>query len=285
MTNELIKAAQKARCLALLSIHAAASGHPGGVLSCIDILTVIFDHMRFEPTAPHFPERDRFVLSKGHAAPALYAVAALAGFIPVAELRGLRKLGHPLQGHPHVGTTPWVEASTGSLGQGFSSAIGMALGLRHQGNPAHVYTLLGDGEMQEGEVWEGLMCAANFRLSKLCAILDYNKMQSDDFNSNVMKIEPLKEKIQSFGWHTYEINGHDLQEIDECLNNAEKNILGPTFIIAHTTKGKGVSFMEGKPEWHGSVKLSDDNLVHALNDIGATQHEINGYINGSSWEN
>jgi len=274
----------RARRLSLAAIHAAASGHPGGVLSAIDIMTVVFQrHLRFDAANPHWEDRDRFVLSKGHAAPALYAVAALAGMYPPTELRGLRKLGHPLQGHPHVGTTPWVEASTGSLGQGFSAGVGMALGLKHVRRNARVYVLLGDGEMQEGQVWEALMCGAHHGTDNLCAILDYNKLQSDDRNENIMALEPLADKIRSFGWQVQEVDGHDLAAIDSALAIAAQRRQSPSFMIAHTIKGKGVPFMEGRPEWHGSVKLRDEDLDRALTALDVGAADVQRYMDGSIW--
>ena len=276
--------AREARRLALLAIHAAGSGHPGGALSCLDLLTALYKRMRFDPADPQLPERDRLILSKGHSAPALYAAAAVAGLCSPDDLQGLRKLGHPLQGHPHVRTTPWVEASTGSLGHGFSAALGMAMGLRHQGIDARVYAILGDGEMQEGETWEALMAAAHFGLGRLCAILDYNKFQSDDTIARVMAIEPLADKIRSFGWRLEEIDGHDFGQIDAALNRAEQINDTPTFIIAHTLKGKGVEFMEGRPDWHGSLKMSDADLELSLRQLGATADEIQRYLHGH-WSN
>ncbi|NJD05703.1 MAG: transketolase [Methylococcaceae bacterium] len=283
MTIKFQRSANTARRLVLLAIHAAGSGHPGGALSCTDLLIGLFSHMRYDPANPEWPERDRLVLSKGHSAPALYAVAALSGMFAVQQLKGFRKLGHSLQGHPHVGATPWVETSTGSLGQGFSAALGMALGLRHQGNLARVFVLLGDGELQEGELWEAMLCGAHFNLGKLCAILDYNKLQSDDYLAKVLAVEPLADKIRSFGWHLQEIDGHDPSAIQTALETADRCDT-PSFIIAHTLKGKGVGFMEGRPEWHGSVKLSDADLSQALTDLGASPSEIDGYLNGH-WSN
>lgn len=275
-TQEL---ANKARKLTLASIHAAGSGHPGGSLSAIDILMVLFHEViRADTGYLNDPARHRCILSKGHAAPALYAVGALVGLHPVTGLKELRKFGSPLQGHPHVKSLPWVETSTGSLGQGFSVALGMALGLRHRQDSARVFALLGDGEMQEGEIWEGLMAAAHFRLTNLCAILDYNKLQSDNTNANIMGLEPLADKIRAFGWQVVEVDGHDLTALAGCLQAPATDT--PRFIIAHTCKGKGVSFMENHPAWHGSVKLSDEDLSRALADLGATPEEIGNYLKG-----
>lgn len=276
--SELSARANEARRLTVAGIHAAGSGHPGGSLSCVDVLTVLYWCMRFDPANHHWVERDRFVLSKGHAAPALYAVAAVAGLLDMRAVRSLRKLGSPLQGHPHVGTLPWVETSTGSLGQGFSAAVGMALGLRHQGIDARVYSLLGDGEMQEGEVWEALMSAAHYRLNGLCAILDYNKLQSDARNKQIMNLEPLGQKLRSFGWNVIDIDGHDLKAIDNALTEAQSCKSHPSFIVAHTIKGAGVDYMADRPEWHGSVKLSDADLQRALIGLGVNEDEMMRYF-------
>ena len=194
-------------------------------------------------------------------------------------MNGLRKLNHELQGHTHRGVTPWVEASTGSLGQGFSFAIGEAKGLKMQNIDNRVYVMLGDGELQEGEVWEGVMFAGHHRLDNLCTIIDYNKMQSDDLNENIMGLEPLADKWQSFNWHVIEIDGHNFDEMEVAFNKARARKDKPTVIIAHTIKGKGVSYMEGSPVWHGSLKLSDEDLSQALLELGATEEEIKGYLN------
>lgn len=268
----------------IVQIYMAESGHPGGALSAVDLLAYLWTReLRWQSKNSSDDERDRFVLSKGHACPALYAVAAEVGIIPHHTLLSFRKLGSPLQGHPHVLTTPWVETSTGSLGQGFSVAIGMALGLRYKNNQARVYVMLGDGELQEGEIWEGAMCSGHYRLDNLCAILDYNKMQSDDLNENIMGLEPLRDKWEAFNWHVIEINGHDFKEISDAFDEARQIKAKPTIIIAHTVKGKGVSFMEGSPLWHGSVKLRDEEVVSALEDLGTPKQEIERCLNGTIW--
>lgn len=272
---ELQKVADRIRRNALQLIYQAGSGHPGGSLSAADLLAYLYaKELRFDPARPDWPDRDRFVLSKGHACPALYAVAAEFGFITPEQLAGFRKIGGALQGHPHLVGTPWVEASTGSLGQGFSAAIGMAMGLRYQGKDARVYVMLGDGELQEGEVWEGVMSAAHHRLDNLCAILDFNKLQSDDSNENIMGLEPLQAKWQAFNWHTVEIDGHDFDEMANAFNEARRIKEKPTVLIAHTLKGKGVSFMENSPAWHGSVKLREDETMQAFSELGDGQCEI-----------
>lgn len=266
---------------ALESIYHAKSGHPGGVLSCIDIIEYLYnDEMEYDVNDFDKIERDRFILSKGHSAPALYAVAAKAGIISADRLNGLRKINHELQAHTHRVATPWAEASTGSLGQGFSFAIGEAYGLKMQNVNNRVYVMIGDGEMQEGEVWEGAMFAPHKGLDNLCAIIDYNKLQSDDFNDNIMKLEPLSDKWKSFGWNVIEIDGHNNKEIKEAFDKAKITKMQPTVIIAHTVKGKGVSYMENSPAWHGSLKLSEEELTSALSELGATEKDIVEAING-----
>jgi len=268
------------RVNSLLSIYYAESGHPGGVLSSIDVIAYLFmKEMKYNPKDYSMHKRDRFILSKGHCAPALYAVAAEVGIIDKSRLKGLRKLNHELQGHTHRGSTPWVEASTGSLGQGFSFAIGEAKGLKMQNIDNRVYVMLGDGELQEGEVWEGVMFAGHHQLDNLCAIIDYNKMQSDDLNENIIGLEPLADKWQSFNWNVIEIDGHNFDEMETAFNEVRNTKNKPTVIIAHTIKGKGVSYMEGSPAWHGSLKLSNEDLSQALLELGATKEEIEEYIN------
>ena len=269
------------RIKALESIYNAKSGHPGGVLSCIDIIEYLFTKvLDFDLSDMSSIHRDRFILSKGHSAPALYAVAAKVGIISENRLNGLRKINHELQAHTHRGATPWVEASTGSLGQGFSFAIGESYGLRLQNINQRVYVMIGDGEMQEGEIWEGAMFAGHHKLSNLCAIIDYNKLQSDDFNSNIIGLEPLENKWKSFGWNVIEIDGHNRDEIAASFDNAKSYQTAPTVIIANTIKGKGVSFMENVPEWHGSVMISNEDLKSALTELGASDTEIKRAISG-----
>jgi transketolase len=235
----------------------AGSGHPGGSLSVIDLLVAIaFGPLRHDPRRPDWPDRDRIVLSKGHAVPALYTVMARSGYFPEEQLITLRKLGSPLQGHPDRVALPGIEAATGSLGQGLSIACGMALGLRMAGSPARVYCILGDGEVQEGQVWEAAMAAPKLGqpdhpLDNLTVIVDYNKIQLDDFTAKVLDLEPLVAKWQGFGWPVLEIDGHDLAQIRKALDQAEATKGRPTLIVAHTVKGQGVSFMEDNPEWHG----------------------------------
>ena len=269
----------KLRRSALSSIYWARSGHPGGVLSAIDMIYHLFKkELNYDPKEFSRKDRDRFILSKGHAVPALYAVFEELGMNEDASMRGFRKINQTLQGHPDRNTTPWVEASTGSLGQGFSFAIGEALGLRLQKINNRVYVMLGDGELQEGEIWEGAMFAGHYKLSNLCAIVDYNKMQSDNLNANIMGLEPLANKWRAFNWNQIEIDGHDDNQIADAFAKAKDCKDKPTVIIAHTIKGKGVSYMEGVPAWHGSVELSDDDIRTAMIELGATEQEIEGVI-------
>jgi transketolase len=250
----------------------AGSGHPGGSLSVIDLLVAIaFGRLRHDPRRPDWPDRDRIVLSKGHAVPALYAVMARAGYFPEAQLITLRKLGSPLQGHPDRVALPGIEAATGSLGQGLSVACGLALGLKLASSPARVYCILGDGEVQEGQVWEAAMTAPKLGrpdhpLDNLTVIVDYNKIQLDDFVTKICDLEPLVAKWQDFGWPVIEIDGHDLSQIDKALDQAEATRGRPTLIVAHTVKGKGVSFMENNPEWHGKSPKPEE-AVAAIREI------------------
>ncbi len=275
LTAEIAEAARFVRKHAIASIYHAGSGHPGGALSCSDILACLYGaELNVWPSASDDPDRDRFVLSKGHAAPALYAVGARYGFCDARAALALRKLGSRFQGHPHVGDLPFVETSTGSLGQGFSVALGMAMGLKLQNRAARVYALLGDGELQEGEVWEAAMCAAHHKLDNLCAIVDYNKLQSDDRNDAIMRLEPLAAKWRAFDWAVTEIDGHDIAQILSALRRASVTVGRPSIILAHTIKGKGVPYMENVPHWHGSVKLTCEQAREALCALGATNEEI-----------
>jgi transketolase len=276
LTADLADAARFVRRHALAAIYHAGSGHPGGCLSAADILTSLYGSaMHVWPEGVADPTRDRFVLSKGHAAPALYAVGARYGFCDAKAALSLRKLGSPFQGHPHVLDLAFVETSTGSLGQGISVALGMALGLKLQHNPARVFTLLGDGELQEGEVWEAAMAAAHHKLANLTAIIDYNKLQSDNRNAAIMGLEPLADKWRAFGWDTVEIDGHDIAAILAALARPTAK---PKMLIAHTMKGKGVRFMEDVPTWHGSVKMTRAQTEAALAELGAGAAEIAGLL-------
>jgi transketolase len=279
---KLAQAAKAIRTIAIAAIYHAGSGHPGGSLSCADLLACLYGaELNFWPARLDDPERDRFVMSKGHAAPALYAGAAHFGFCNADDVLTLRKLGSPFQGHPHVRDLAFVETSTGSLGQGFSVALGMAMGLKLKRSMARVYALLGDGELQEGEVWEAAMCAAHHRLDNLTTIVDYNKLQSDDSNANIMGIEPLADKFRAFGWQVYEVDGHDLDEILGAFEHGYETRGKPTIIIAHTIKGKGVAFMENVPHWHGSVKLTRAQAEDSLNALGVAHDEFPRWLDGS----
>jgi len=276
---QIAEAARFVRRHTIASIYRATSGHPGGALSCADILACLYGaELNVWPSTVQDPNRDRFVLSKGHACPALYAIGAYHGFCDKAEALALRKLGRPFQGHPHVRDLPWVETSTGSLGQGFSVAVGMAMGLKMQKLSARAYALLGDGELQEGEVWEAAMCAAHHKLDNLCVIIDYNKLQSDAPNETIMRLEPLADKWRAFGWTVFEIDGHNIPEILSTLHLAASTHDRPSVLIAHTVKGKGVPYMENSPAWHGSVKLTRQQAVEALVALGATGQEITEYL-------
>ncbi|HKZ04949.1 MAG TPA: transketolase [Methylomirabilota bacterium] len=249
--------ARECRVQIIRMLTHAGSGHPGGSLSVIDILTVLyFNRMRYDAKRPVWEDRDRLVLSKGHCVPAQYACMAQAGYFPASQLITLRKLGSPLQGHPDRVALPGIEAATGSLGQGLSMSVGMALGLKLAGKASRVYCVLGDGEIQEGQVWEAAMSAPKLgapdhHLDNLCVILDYNGIQLDDHVKKILDLEPVVDKWKSFNWPVIEIDGHDLAQIDKALEQAEAEKGRPTFVVAHTVKGKGVSFMEDNPEWHG----------------------------------
>ncbi|NMC26584.1 MAG: transketolase [Syntrophomonadaceae bacterium] len=246
----------------------AGSGHTGGSLSSADIIACLyFWEMNIDPMQPRSAERDRFVLSKGHAAPLLYAALAERGYFPKSELLRLRKLGSPLQGHPDMRKVAGVDASTGSLGQGVSWAVGMALAAKIDGLDFRVYTLLGDGEIEEGLVWEAVMAAHHYKLDNLVAFLDHNRLQIDGPICEVMSPEPVADKFRAFGWETLSVDGHDHRQIMEALNKARTIAGRPTIIIADTVKGKGCSFMENKVEWHGSAP-NKEQTSQALAELG-----------------
>jgi len=248
----------------LKMLNRAGSGHTGGSLSVVEILVTLFYHkMRFRSDDPSWPERDRLVLSKGHGAPALYSVLCRTGFFPEEELCKLRKLGGILQGHPESRSTPGVEVCTGSLGQGLSQANGIALALKLDGSSSRVYAVMGDGEIQEGQIWEAAMTSSHYMLDNLCAFLDHNKLQIDGPVEQIMSIFPVREKWEAFGWYVEEINGHDIEAIIESLERAEQEKNRPTIIIANTIKGRGVSFMEDQLKYHG-VAPTDEELELAL---------------------
>jgi len=253
------------------TLHRSQSGHTGGSLSAIDMVTALyFQVMRHDPENPLWEGRDRFVLSKGHAAPAQYVALAEAGYFPKEDLMMLRRLGSHLQGHPDSKGTPGVEVCTGSLGQGLSMANGMALGLRLSGKPARVYVLLGDGELQEGQVWEAAMAAAHYRLDNLCAMVDANALQIDGEVEKVMNVGPIGEKFRAFGWNVLEIDGHDMEAIVAALECAGKAKGKPTVLVARTVKGKGVPRFEHKASYHG-VAPNDEELNEALLCLGCIE--------------
>jgi len=267
-TKELEEFSKELRKAVLISLNVARSGHSGGSLSSIDILNALYfgGILNIDPKDPKNPNNDRFVLSKGHAAPAYYTVLAYKGFFDKDMLYTLRKLGSPLQGHPDSKKLPGVCASTGSLGHGLSQAVGIALALKLKKSPATVFCLIGDGEMQEGLVYEALMSAHHFGLNNLCVILDFNGLQIDGAVRDVMNIEPVRLKFEAFGFLTYEVDGHNYEQLIDVLSKA-KNSDKPTAIIAHTIKGKGVSFMENKYEYHGKPP-TDEELEKALSELG-----------------
>jgi transketolase len=268
--DELKKIAKECRIDILTMLEKAKSGHPGGSLSAIDIVTALFfSEMKMDPKNPAWEGRDRFVLSKGHAVPALYAVLAKKGAIPHAELSTLRQTNSRLQGHPDRHLLPVVEASTGSLGQGFSIAQGIALAMKLAKSESRVYCLIGDGESQEGQIWETAMSAPKFKLDNFVLFLDNNNGQIDGHVDQVMNIKPICAKWKAFGWETKEINGHDMGEITEALKWARTVKEKPVFIHANTVKGKGVSFMENNIGWHGVAPTADD-LKKAIAEIGAS---------------
>lgn len=265
--EELKKVAKKVRLHILHMLTQAGSGHTGGSLSAVDVAVAIyFSKMNFDPKDPFWKERDRFILSKGHAAPLLYAIMAEAGYFPLEVLNNLRRSESPLQGHPCCKSLPGIEVSTGSLGQGLSVANGMALGLRLDNSPARVYCIMGDGEIQEGQIWEAAMTAAHYRIDNLCAVVDSNELQIDGPVEEVMGIQPVNDKWTAFGWHAIDVDGHDMKEIMRALDEAERTKGKPTVIIAKTTKGKGVSFFEDKVEYHG-VAPSRDEFEKAVKEI------------------
>ena len=256
--------ANKARKNIIMMLNEAGSGHPGGSLSCIDIIVSLYEHMNVDPSNPRMDNRDRFILSKGHAAPALYAVLAQKGFFPEEEIYSLRRLNSILQGHPDMNKTPGVDASTGSLGQGFSVAVGMALGAKYKKSNYNVYALLGDGELQEGIVWEAAMTASHYKLGNLVAIVDCNGLQLDGPVNDIMALGNLRQRFESFGFKVIEVDGHDFEEIDKAIKSITGNM--PTCILAKSIKGKGVSFMENQVGWHGSA-ISDVQAQQAIKEL------------------
>ncbi len=276
LKQQLEIAATKVRMGVIEGVYNAKAGHPGGSLSIADTLTYLYMHRMFvDPNEPEMPNRDRLVLSKGHTAPALYAVLAQRGFFPVEELKTLRKQDSRLQGHPVRGKVPGVDMSTGSLGQGISAACGMALSGKISCDSYKVYTILGDGEIQEGQVWEAAMFAAHYKLDNLVAVVDNNGLQIDGKVSEVMSPYPIDEKFEAFGWHVIKINGHDFNEIEKAFNEAETVTGKPTVIIQRSTKGKGVSFMEDQVGWHGKAP-NDEEYAKAMEELKAHLAELEG---------
>lgn len=261
--------AKNIRMNSLRMIAKAGSGHPGGSLSIADILSVLyFDKMNINPQNPQMQDRDRFVLSKGHAAPGLYATLYEKGFFEEKELEHLRQVNSMLQGHPDMKGTPGVDMTTGSLGQGLSAAVGMALAAKYQDSGVHVYSIIGDGEVQEGQIWEATMSAAHYKLDNLIVFLDHNGLQIDGNNNDVMRIEPICDKFAAFGWQIIRIDGHDIEQISDAVDQAKLVEEKPVLICAKTVKGKGVSFMENQYNWHGVAPKAEE-LEKALAELEA----------------
>ena len=266
----------KVRMGVIDATHGAKAGHPGGSLSATEMFTYLyFKEMNVDTANPKWEGRDRFVLSKGHTAPGLYSALAHRGFFPVEDLPTLRHIDSYLQGHPNMNTVPGVDMSTGSLGQGISCAVGMALGLKHQGSAARVYTLLGDGEIQEGQVWEACMAAAHYNLDNMVVIVDNNGLQIDGAIDKVMSPYPIVDKLVAFGFNTIAIDGHDFEQIEAAFENAKATKGKPTAIVMKTTKGKDVSFMENNAGWHGKAP-NDAEREQALNELNAILAELEG---------
>ena len=274
MENEKLKQhATNVRRHILTEVHAAQSGHPGGSLGYADIVTTLyFDEMDIHEGNVNSIDRDRFVLSKGHASPLLYGVLCEKGFFPEEELLTFRHLNSSLQGHPNMNYLPGVDMSTGSLGQGVSTAVGMAMANQLDGKPYRVYTLLGDGECQEGQVWEASMAAGHYKLDNLCLIVDHNGLQIDGEVAKVMNVDPLEDKFKAFNFHVIKINGNDFDEIKAAFKEARETKGMPTAIIAITTKGKGVSFMENQAGWHG-IAPNDEQYEQAMKELGGADGE------------
>ena len=274
--KQLMATACKVRMNAIRGVHAAKAGHPGGSLSAADMFTYLyFKEMNIDPANPKWEDRDRFVLSKGHTAPGLYATLALRGFFPVDDLDSLRQIGSHLQGHPNMNLTPGVDMSTGSLGQGISAAAGMALAAKYQKKDCRIYTLLGDGEIQEGQVWEACMFASHYNLDNLCVIIDNNGLQIDGKVADVMSPYPIPEKLAAFGFEVVEIDGHDFDQIEAAFEKAKATKGKPFGIVMKTTKGKDVSFMENQAGWHGKAP-NDEEYAQAMSELQAKLAEVEG---------
>ena len=278
MTPEKLRELQIMACKVRMGIiestHAAKCGHPGGSLSAADLFTYLyFEELNIDPKNPDWEDRDRFVLSKGHTAPGMYAAMAHRGYFPVEDLLKLRKVDSYLQGHPCMNLTPGVDMSTGSLGQGISAAAGMALALKYQKKDSRVYTLLGDGEIQEGQVWEAMMFASHYHLDNLCVIIDNNNLQIDGWVNEVMSPYPIDEKMKAFGFDVVTIDGHDFEQIENALTRAKETKGKPFGIILKTVKGKGVSYMENVGSWHGKAP-GDKEYEIAMNELRAQLAEL-----------
>ncbi len=272
--NMLLKTACKVRMGVIEGTTEAKSGHPGGSLSAADIITYLyFCEMNVDPKNPKKADRDRFVLSKGHCAPALYSVLALKGFFDFGEIKNLRKIGGMLQGHPDMNKIPGIDMSTGSLGQGISAAAGMALSAKASGDSYRVYTLLGDGEIEEGQVWEAAMFAAHKKLDNLIAFVDNNDLQIDGNIEDVNSPKPIDKKFEAFGWAVFEIDGHDFDQIEDAVKKAKQVKDKPSVIIAKTVKGKGVSFMENVADWHGKA-AAGEQAEQAMAELKAAYEKL-----------
>lgn len=275
--KEIERLSQKIRQDIIEMLVKAKSGHSAGPLGIVDVFTVLYfgGVLNYDPKKPDWPERDRVILSNGHICPAHYAVLAHAGYFPIKELKTLRKLGTRLQGHPHRGSLPGVENTSGPLGQGTSIAIGVAMAAKMDNKKYQVYCITGDGEQDEGQVWEAIMFAGKHKLDNLTFILDRNNIQIDGHTEDVMPLEPLKEKYEAFNWHVREIDGHNIEEIIDAVNYAKSVYERPVMIIAHTIPGKGVEFMEWKPEWHGKSP-NPEEAKKALHEIRTLRGKIKG---------
>ena len=272
----LAAAAYKARLLAVDAVFTAASGHPGGSMSCIDALTTLyFNEMNIDPADPRNPDRDRFVLSKGHCSPALYSVLAERGFFPVEDLKLFRSIKGHYSGHPDMVNVPGVDMSTGSLGQGLSAAVGMALAAKHCGKAYRTYAILGDGEIAEGQIWEAVMAAAKWKLDNLCIFVDLNGLQIDGKTADVMPTDPVDAKFEAFNWNVISIDGHDFDQILSALAKARECRGMPTAIVMKTTKGKGISFMENQAGWHGKAPNAEQ-FAAAKAELEAKIAELEG---------
>ncbi len=266
----------KVRMGVIESTHGAKAGHPGGSLSAAEVFTYLyFKEMNIDPKNPKWEDRDRFVLSKGHTAPGLYSALALRGYFPVEDLPTLRHIDSYLQGHPNMNTVPGVDMSTGSLGQGISAAVGMAMAAKYQGKENRVYSLLGDGEIQEGQVWEACMAASHYKLDNFCIIVDNNGLQIDGNVADVMSPYPIVDKLLAFGFNVHAVDGHDLEALEKAFQNARKVKGQPTAIVMSTVKGKGVSFMENDAGWHGKAP-NDAEYEQAMNELKAQLAELEG---------